>query len=92
MSEEEHVRNNLPDILARWTQRTGAERDRSRTAQSFCVPKGDIAEQGYDLSINRYKEVLHAEVAHRSPREILDAFAKLEAEIQECMKELEDML
>ena len=65
---------------------------RPRTAQSFCVPKADIAAQGYDLSLNRYKEVVHEEVAHRPPGEILASLGKLEAEIQQGMKELEGML
>jgi type I restriction enzyme M protein len=69
--EDEHGKNNLPDVLARWAQRNGAERERPRTAQSFCVPKADIAAQGYDLSLNRYKEVVHEAVEHRAPKEIL---------------------
>jgi type I restriction enzyme M protein len=43
LSEDEHDKNNLPDVLARWVARDGAERERARTAQSFCVPKADIA-------------------------------------------------
>src|SRR5438067_3080111 len=39
LTEDEHAKNNLPDVLARWNQRDKAERDRSRTAQSFCIPK-----------------------------------------------------
>src|SRR5436309_2887169 len=92
LMEEEHVKNNLPDILARWRGRDGKERKRPRTAQSFCVTKADIAAQGYDLSLNRYKEVMHDEVAHRPPKEILAELAKLEEEIQQGMKELEEML
>jgi type I restriction enzyme M protein len=92
LSEEEHAKNNLPDLLARWAQRAGAERERPRTAQSFCVPKADIAAQGYDLSLNRYKEVVHKAVEHRAPKEILAELAKLEEEIQRGMKELEGML
>ncbi len=88
----EHAKNNLPDILARWAQRDGAERDRSRTEQSFCVPKADIAAQGYDLSLNRYKEVVHEAVEHRPPKEILAELAKVEEEIQRGLKELEGML
>ena len=57
----EHAKNNLPDVLARWPERAGSERERPRTAQSFCVPKADIAAHGYDLSLNRYKEVVHEE-------------------------------
>jgi len=48
--------------------------------------------QGYDLSLNRYKEVVHAEMMHRPPREILVDLATLEAEIQQGMKELGGML
>jgi type I restriction enzyme M protein len=93
LTAEEHAKNNLPDVLARWRQRDGAERERTRTAQSFLVPKADIATtESYDLSINRYKEVMHEEVEHRPPREILSDLATLEAKIQEEMKELERML
>jgi type I restriction enzyme M protein len=88
----DHAKNNLPDILARWTQRDRTERQNPRTSQSFCVPKADLAAQGYDLSLNRYKEVVHAEVAYRAPGEILKALDQLEAEIQQGMKELEGML
>src|SRR5438552_2236184 len=59
LSADEHAKNNLPDILARWAERDGTERKRPRTAQSFCVPKADLATQGYELSLNRYKEVVH---------------------------------
>jgi type I restriction enzyme M protein len=88
----EHAKNNLPDILARWKQRDGSERKNPRTAQSFCVPKADIAAQGYELSLNRYKEVVREEVAHRSPKEILAELAKMEMKIQQGVKELEAML
>jgi type I restriction enzyme M protein len=92
LGADEHGKNNLPDVLARWAARTGAERERPRTAQSFCVPKADIAAQGYDLSLNRYKEVVHEVIEHRAPIEILADLAKLEEEIQRGMKELEGML
>jgi type I restriction enzyme M protein len=92
LTAEEHARNNLPDILSRWRQRDGTERKRPRTAQSFCVHKAEIVAQGYDLSLNRYKEVVHEEVAHRTPKEILTELRKMEVEIQQGMKELEGML
>ena len=71
LTDDEHAKNNLPDALARWAERNGAEREPARTDQSFCVPKADIVANGYDLSINRYKEIVHDEVEHRDPREIL---------------------
>jgi type I restriction enzyme M protein len=48
--------------------------------------------RGYDLSINRYKEVVHEEMTHKSPVEILAGLAELEKEIQQGMKELRGML
>jgi type I restriction enzyme M protein len=92
LTADEHAKNNLPDVLTRWAGRNGTERERPRTAQSFCVPKADIAAQGYDLSLNRYKEVVHEAVDHRAPKEILADLAKLEDEIQRGMRELERML
>ncbi len=92
LTADEHAKNNLPDVVARWQERDKDERKNPRTAQSFCVPKADIAAQGYDLSLNRYKEVVHDDVEHRPPKEILTELAKLEAEIQKGMKELEAML
>ena len=92
LSEAEHAKNNLPDALARWVERAGCERQRPRTAQSFCVPKADIAAQGYDLSINRYKEVVHDAVEHLPPPVILARLNALEVEIQAGIKALEGML
>lgn len=92
LTAEEHAKNNLPDVLARWLQRDSAERERPRTAQSFCVPKADIAAQGYDLSLNRYKEVVHDKLEHLAPWDIISDLRKLEVEIQEAMRELEGML
>jgi type I restriction-modification system DNA methylase subunit len=92
LSVAEHEKNNLPDVLERWGQRDAGERQRSRTEQSFCVPKADIAGNGYDLSINRYKEVVHEATDHLPPKDILKKLAVLEAEIQSGMKDLEGML
>ena len=92
LSDEEHAKNNLPDVLARWNNRQTSERKHPRTAASFCVPKSDIAAVGYDLSLNRYKEVVHEQVEHRPPNVILADLAKLETEIQAGLVELRGML
>jgi type I restriction enzyme M protein len=90
--DEEHAKNNLPDLLMRWEERDGVERDAPRTAQSFCVPKSEIAAGGYDLSINRYKEIVHEAVEHESPAEIIRELRRLEAEIAEGLARLEEMV
>ncbi|AZO65125.1 class I SAM-dependent DNA methyltransferase [Mesorhizobium sp. M6A.T.Cr.TU.016.01.1.1] len=92
LTDEELAKNNLPDIAARWAERNGTERERPRTAQSFCVPKVDIAATGYDLSINRYKEVVHQAQEHRPPKEIIAELKSLEKEIAEGLEELGAML
>jgi type I restriction enzyme M protein len=92
LTAEEHTKNNLPDALARWRDRDGAERSRGRTDHSFCVPKAEIADNNYDLSINRYNEIVHDEVEHVSPKVILDELEDLEAEIQAGLNDLKAML
>jgi type I restriction enzyme M protein len=92
LAEVDHVKNNLPDALTRWSLRGAAERDRPRTSQSFCVPKSEIAGQGYDLSLHRYKEVVHDNVDHRAPLDILGELDAIEAEIQQGLSDLRTIL
>ena len=92
LSAEDHVRNNLPDILARWTALED-EGARARTDQSFMVPASEIVATGsWDLSLNRYKEIAHEEVEHAPPAQIIAELRALEAEIAEGLDRLEDML
>ncbi|WP_341303197.1 hypothetical protein [Pseudomonas sp. TMP25] len=91
LASDKHDSNNLPDIIARWHNRA-AEAGRARTEQSFLVPKAEIVGNDYDLSINRYKQVVYAEVQHEAPQKILADLKVLEAEIMRGMDELEGML
>lgn len=92
LTEDEQVKNNLPDVLARWNDREGAERDRVRTDQSFCVPKQEIVDADYDLAINRYQEIAVAEEGHRDPLDIIADLEKLDNEIRAGLVELKEML
>ena len=92
LTTEEHVKNNLPDILSRWQQRDDTERERSHTEQSFCVPKDALIAHDYNLSINQYKEVVCEEVQHRPPQEIIADLNKLEMEIHQAITDLDGML
>jgi type I restriction enzyme M protein len=89
---EELEKNNLPDVVKRWSQRETTERKRTRTEQSFCVRKRDIVAQGYDLSLGRYRELVREEIEYRDPKDILDDLAAVENEIQRDMRELRRML
>ena len=92
LTDDEHAKNNLPDVLKRWQTRSTAERKRACTEQSFCVSKRDIAAQDYDLSLGRYKETVHEEVEYSPPRQIIGELKALEAEIARGLTELEGMV
>lgn len=76
---------------SRYNSRTDF-REKAHAVEQFSMHKADIVEQGYDLSINRYKEVVHEEVEHRKPQEILDELEGIEKEIMQGMKQLRGML
>jgi len=74
-------------------ERDGAERERPRTAQSFCVPKAEITASGsYDRSLNRYREVELVHVEHAAPTDIIGELRLIEAEISLGLTRLEEML
>lgn len=83
--------NDIPDIIERFHNRD-AEKERKRTEQSFMVPKQEIAENDYDLSINKYKEIEYVPVEYPPTEEILGNIKEIENEIQTELKELELLL
>lgn len=83
--------NDIPDILQRF-HNLDAEKERKRTEQSFFVPKQEIADNGYDLSINKYKEIEYTPIEYPPTKEILAQIRQLETEITENLNELEKML
>lgn len=83
--------NDIPDIIERFDN-LDKEVDRKRTEQSFFVDKEEIVENGYDLSINKYKEIEYEEVVYDAPSVILGRVKELEKEISQGIEELERML
>ena len=83
--------NDIPDIIERF-HNLDAEESRERTEQSFLVPKQEIVDNGYDLSINKYKKVEYVPVEYPPTSEILDKLDELEVEINKGLKELREML
>jgi type I restriction enzyme M protein len=90
LDANKHEHNNLSDILKRWQHRD-KEAKRARTDQSFLVPKAEISGNDYDLSINRYKQLVHAQMDYDSPQKILAELRTLEVEIMRGVEELEGM-
>ncbi len=83
--------NDIPDIISRF-HNLDSEKSRERTEQSFFVPKQEIVENDYDLSINKYKKTEYVAVEYPPTSEIMADLRKLEAEIKTNMDELEKML
>ena len=84
-------KNDIPDIIARF-HNLQAEADRQRTEKSFFVPKSEIVDNGYDLSINKYKKTEYTPVEYPPTSEIMAEIRELEKEISVAMDELDKML
>ncbi len=87
----EIAENDIPDIIARFRNPDG-ERERERTEQSFFVPKQEIVDNDYDLSINKYKKTEYVAVEYPPTSEILAELDSLNRQVMEEMAELKKML
>ena len=83
--------NDINDIVERFSN-LDKEVDRKRTEQSFFVSVEEIRDNGYDLSINKYKEIEYEEVEYEDPIKIMERFNKLEEKIMLGAKELINLL
>mgnify|MGYP001791536840 CR=1 FL=1 len=81
--------NDIPDLLRQWKQRNS---QKIGTNKAFFVAKEEIKKNGYDLSINLYKEIEYEKVEYEPPKVILQKLRKLENEIQEDLNDLEELL
>ena len=83
--------NDIEDIIERFHHRE-QEKERKRTEQSFFVDLDEIRENGYDLSVNKYKEMEYQAVEYDPPSVILERIEELEGKIQEEIQELKKLL
>jgi type I restriction enzyme M protein len=83
--------NDIPDIISRFHQ-LEAEQNRLRTDTSFLVPLADIRANDWDLSINRYKEIVYDEVSFEAPAKLIADIKALDSERTNALKLLEELL
>ena len=83
--------SDIPDIIERFHNLQG-EKDRERTDQSFFVPKQEIVDNNYDLSINKYKKTVYKPVEYPPTSEIIEQIEEIEADIQRELAELKKLL
>ena len=91
VSPEYHEKNNIPDIIQRFKQRDN-EGERKRIEQSFLVPFDEIKGNDWDLSINRYKEIIYEEIEYDAPADIIQQIEQLDAERAEALTVLKGLL
>lgn len=87
----EIAENDIPDIIQRF-HNLKHEKSRIRTEQSFFVPKQEIVENDYDLSINKYKKIEYVSIEYPPTSEIMADLHTLEKEIAQGLANLEKML
>ena len=83
--------NDIPDIIQRF-HHLEQETTRERTEQSFFVPEQEIVDNGYDLSINKYKKTEYVAVEYPPTDEIIDRLLGLEEKIKTELLELKNLL
>ena len=83
--------NDIPDIIARFHNLDG-ETNRERTDKSFFVPKQEIIDNDYDLSINKYKKTVYEAVEYPSTTELMTDLHELQMKISAGLEELENLL
>lgn len=83
--------NDIPDIISRYHNLEN-EKNRKRTEKSFYVTKKEIKDNGYDLSINKYKEVEYDRVEYEKPSVIMNRIDEIDSEIDNLKAELKTLL
>ena len=83
--------NDIPDIINRF-HNLEAEKGRARTEKSFMVPVREIIDNDYDLSINKYKEIVYEKIEYPPTSELIADIKELNAKIAKGLEELEAML
>ncbi len=75
---------DLQDIAVKFLSRD-PEKDIDRTKNCFIVPRQEIVDEKYDLSLSRYKEEVYEEVEYEKPEVILQKL--LDSEVGENISE-----
>ena len=76
--------NDIPDIIERFSNLEN-EKDRKRTDKSFFVSKQEIVDNDYDLSINKYKEIVYEKVEYEEAEVILQKLEEQGITLEKAM-------
>ncbi len=86
--------NELPESLGfdKFMDGTCTHNYADRTSQSFLVPFKEIKENDWDLSINKYKEIIYKEVKYDKPNIIIDRIEKVTSDRATVLSKLKNLL
>lgn len=82
----------MPHAGRKWRDRKNNKAFADRKSKCFAVPLAEIIKEGYDLSINRYRETSHVAAEYEAPKVLLGRLRALQEEIAADIDELEGML
>lgn len=82
---------DLQDIIHKY-QKKNPKKDTDRSGKCFFVPKKEIVDNSYDLSLSKYKQEVYEEIQYEKPKVILDKLDLLENEITTGLKEIGKMI
>lgn len=92
-------KDDLPDLVKQWREWEDIIKNNldnscftDRKAKAFFIPKNEIIDNSYDLSINRYKEIVYEEVEYKDPKEIIAQIESIEKEIISDIAQLKEMI
>jgi type I restriction enzyme M protein len=95
VAAELNGKSDIASILSEWAtinKQQTTDNHQDRTQKSFLVPKADIVANDYDLSINRYKEVVYDEVSYEKPATLIADIKAIDQKRQQAIADLEKML
>lgn len=78
---------DLQDIVDKFKNRD-PEKDVDRKEKNFFIPKSEIEENNYNLSLSSYKIDVYEEIKYEQPKNILENLGKIEEKIVNDIKEL----
>jgi type I restriction enzyme M protein len=84
--------SDLPDIIKQYNNRSRLNHSLDRKEKFFFIPKVEIVENDYDLSLSKYKEEVYEEIVYEKPNVIIEKLQSIESNIQNGLVELKELM
>lgn len=90
-------KSDLQDIIKQYHDRNAPTAVSSSVVENrgghfFSIPKQEIIDNDYDLSLSKYKQEVYEEVTYEKPKVIFEKLESIEATISKGLKELKGLI